>query len=311
MDIFTLALGDHVHGFAALCNSLCAAGFDARIHVGYRGEIGCEIAAGAPIVPHELPEDALQPMNRKAAFLLDQAESTFLYIDADIVVMNRAVLDALSDAVTTGPVFCAEGIIPEHDIRRAVWRRTRRSSLEESPDTGRADAGRADARPTNMYFNSGLVCGDIRRDRRLISDWNRMIRQTLPANGDGMFEVPYFPMPDQDCLNALLQDEKSAFSCIGPPDVWYATSAASPFSHVGSFEAALLHGTGPKPWRHKSVPARDPNLYEAAWYRFSSQDTPWVRSRLELTRPVSDWLRNSRRGRVISKAKRLRARFAF
>jgi lipopolysaccharide biosynthesis glycosyltransferase len=151
----------------------------------------------------------------------------------------------------------------------------------------------------------------MRRDRRLVSDWNRMIRQTLPAGGDGFFTVPHFPMCDQDCLNALLQDEESAFSCIGPPDVWYATSAASPFIHVGSFEAALLHGTGPKPWRHDSVPLRDPNRYEAAWYRFLSQETPWARCRLELTRPVSSWLRNGRRGRVISKAKRLRARFAL
>jgi lipopolysaccharide biosynthesis glycosyltransferase len=306
MDVYTLAIGDHVHGFAALCNSLCAAGFDGRVHVGYRGEIGCEIAGDAPIILHELPEDLLQPMNRKAAFLLDHAERAFLYLDADIVVMNRMILDALSDAVATGPVFCAEGIIPERDIRRAVWRKARISSFE-----GLAQTDATDVRPTNLYFNAGLVCGDIRRDRRLISDWNRMIRRTLPANGDGMFEVPYFPMPDQDCLNALLQDEQSGYSCIGPPDVWYATSAASPFSHVGSFEAALLHGTGPKPWRHKSVPPRDPNRYESAWHRFASQDTPWVTTKLELTKSVSDWLRNSRRGRAISKAKRLRARFAF
>ena len=168
--------------------------------------------------------------------------------------MNRAILDALSDAVATGPVFCAEGIIPERDIRRAIWRRAKMGILDEC-----SDFSATDVRPTNMYFNAGLVCGDMARDRRLVCDWNRMIRRTLPANGDGMFELPYFPMPDQDCLNALLQDEKAEFSCIGPPDVWYATSVASPFSHVGSFEAALLHGTGPKPWRHKSVPARDPN----------------------------------------------------
>ncbi len=306
MNVFTLAIGDHVHGFIALCNSLCVAGFDGQIHVGYQREIRCEIATGAPIVLHELPEDVLQPMNRKPAFLLDHATSRFLYLDADIVVMNWAILDALRDAVATGPVFSAEGIIPERDIRRAVWRRAKRDSLEEC-----ADFDATDARPTNIYFNAGLVCGDMARDRRLLSDWNRMIRRTLPANRDGMFEIPYFPMPDQDCLNALLQDDDFAFSCIGPPDVWYATSAASPFSHVGSFEAALLHGTGPKPWRHKSVPARDPNRYELAWYRFSSQQTPWVRGRLELITPVSDWLRNSRRGRAISKAKRLRARFAF
>jgi lipopolysaccharide biosynthesis glycosyltransferase len=306
MNVYTLAIGDHVYGLVALCNSLCAAGFDGQIHVGYQGDFRCEIASGAPIILHELPENSLQPMNRKPAFLLDHAAGGFLYLDADIVVMNRTILDALSDAVSTGPVFCAEGIVPERDIRRAVWRRAKMESLEAS-----SCFSAVAARPTNMYFNAGLVRGDMKRDRRLISDWNRMIRRTLPANGDGMFEVPYFPMPDQDCLNALLQDGDSAFSSVGPPDVWFATAAASPFSHVGSFEAALLHGTGPKPWHHKSVPLRDPNLYEAAWYRFSNQETPWVRCQLQLTKAVLDWLRNSRRGRAISKAKRLRARFAF
>ncbi|MGD9614958.1 MAG: hypothetical protein AB7H90_03045 [Alphaproteobacteria bacterium] len=305
MNIFTLAIGDHAYGFAALCNSLCAAGFDGQIHVGCQGELRCEIAAGAPIIRHELPDDSLRPINRKPAFLLDHAVGTFLYLDADIIVMDRAILDALSDAVAMGPVFCAEGIIPERDMRRILWRRVRMDSLEDS------GSGAMEARPTNIYFNAGLVCGEMERDRRLVSDWDRIIRQTLPAGGDGFFEVPYFPMCDQDCLNALLQDEESAFSCIGPPDVWYATSAANPFSHVGSFEAALLHGTGPKPWHHKSVPLRDPNLYEAAWYRFADQETPWVRCALELTKPVSLWLRNSRRGRAISKAKRLRARFAL
>jgi lipopolysaccharide biosynthesis glycosyltransferase len=306
MDIFTLAIGDHVYGLTALCNSLCAVGFDGQIHVGYQGEIRCEVAAGAPIVFHELPDDGLRPMNRKPAFLLDHADGAFLYLDADIIVMDRAILDALSDAVLMGPVFCAEGIVPERDIRRAMWRRARMDSLEE-----RSGCHAAVVSLTNIYFNSGLVCGDIKRDRWLVSDWNRIIRRTLRANRDGFYEIPYFPMPDQDCLNALLQDEESMYSCIGPPDVWYATSATSPFSHVGSFEAAILHSTGPKPWRHKSVPLRDPNQYESAWYRFVSQETPWVRCRLELPKSVCGWLRNSRRGRIISKAKRLRARFAF
>jgi lipopolysaccharide biosynthesis glycosyltransferase len=306
MNIFTLAIGDHAYGFAALCNSLCAVGFDGQIHVGYQGEIRCEIAAGAPIVLHELPDDGLLPMNRKPAFLLDHAAGMFLYLDADIIVMNRTILGALSDSVSIGPVFCAEGIIPERDIRRTRWRKARMDTLE-----GTSDFAAEKVRPTNIYFNSGLVCGDMARDRRLVSDWDRIIRRTLTVDGDGFFEVPYFPMPDQDCLNALLQDEQTVFSCIGPPDVWYATSATSPFSHVGSFEAAILHSTGPKPWRHKSVPLRDPNRYESAWYRFSIQDTPWVRCQVRLPKSVCSWLGNGRRGRVISKAKRLRARFAF
>lgn len=306
MDIFTLTIGDHAYGFAALCNSLCAVGFDGHIHVGYRGDFRCEIATGAPIVLHELPDDGLRPMNRKPAFLLDHAAGVFLYLDADIIVMNRAILDVLSEMVSIGPVFCAEGIIPERDIRRVMWRNAKTESLKQSlaSDT-------VAARPTNVYFNSGLICGDIERDRRLISDWDRMIRRTLPVNGDGFFEVPYFPMVDQDCLNALLQDEESRFLCVGPPDIWYATSAASPFSHVGNFEAAILHSTGPKPWQHKSVPLRDPNRYETEWYRFLRLETPWVRCKIELSKPVSNWLRNSRRGRMISKAKRLRARFAL
>jgi hypothetical protein len=306
MNIFTLALGDHFQGFAALCNSLCAVGFAGQIHVGYQDEIRCQVAAGAPIIFHKLADDGLQPMNQKPAFLLDHAAGAFLYLDADIIVMDRGILDALSDAVLMGPVFCAEGIVPERDIRRVMWRRAKMDSLVKVPGL---DA--AAVRPTNIYYNAGLVGGDMGRDRRLVSDWNRIIRRTLPANSDGFFEVPYFPMPDQDCLNALLQDEESAFSCIGPPDVWYATSASNPFSHVGTFDAALLHGTGPKPWRHKSVPLRDPNQYEVAWYRFVSEETHWVRCRLELPKPVSIWLRNSRRGRLISKAKRLRARFTL
>lgn len=306
MDIFTLAIGNHFHGFAALCNSLCASGFDGQIHVGYQGQIRFQVAAGAPIIFHQLADDGLQPMNRKPAFLLDHAAGAFLYLDADIIVMDRNILDVLSDAVWMGPVFCAEGIVPERDVRRIMWRRAKMDSLEES-----SGSGATAVRSTNIYYNSGLVGGDMGRDRRLISDWNRIIRQTLPANSDGFFEVPYFPMPDQDCLNALLQDEESVFSCIGPPDVWYATSASNPFSHVGNCEAALLHGTGPKPWQHKSAPLRDPNQYEVAWYRFVIQETPWVRCKLELPKPVSSWLRNSRRRRAISKAKRLRARFTL
>jgi hypothetical protein len=306
MDVYTLAVGDHVYGFAALCNSLCAAGFDGQIHVGYKGQVRCEIAAGAPIVLHELSDDGLRPMNQKPAFLLNHATGVFLYLDADIIVMDRAILDALSDTVRMGPVFCAEGIVPERDIRRVMWRRARTERLEKT-----ANSGATAVRPTNMYFNAGLVCGDMRRDREIISDWDRMIRRTLPANGDGFFEVPYFPMPDQDCLNALLQDEESAFSCIGPPDVWYAASENNPFRVVGSFGGAILHGTGPKPWQLRSVPLGDPNRYEVAWYRFLTEETPWIRCRPDVPKTVREWLRSSRRGRLISKAKRLRARLAL
>ena len=207
MNIFTLAIGDYFYGFAALCNSLCAVGFDGQIHVGYQGEIRCQVAAIAPIVFHELPDDSLQPMNRKPAFLLDHAAGAFLFLDADIVVMNRGILDALSDAVSTGPVFCAEGIVPEHAIRRAMWRRAKMDSLEDSSNFAASTVPRS-----STYFNSGLVCGHMDRDRRWLSDWNRIIRRMLPADGDGLFEVPYFPMPDQDCLNALLQDEIWNFS---------------------------------------------------------------------------------------------------
>jgi lipopolysaccharide biosynthesis glycosyltransferase len=306
MDIFTLAIGDHVYGFAALCNSLCAVGFDGHIHVGYRGELRCEIAAGAPIILYELPDDGLRPMNQKPAFLLKHAAGTSLYLDADIIVMNRAILDALSEMVSMGPVFCAEGIVPERDIRRTMWRKAKTESLGEN-----SASDTTAVRLTSMYFNSGLVCGDIGRDRWLISDWNQMIRRTLPANGDGFFEVPYFPMADQDCLNALLQDEEATFSCIGPPDIWYAPSDNNPFHVTSSFEGAILHSIGPKPWRHRSVPLRDPNRYEVAWYRFLSEEMPWVRCRPDLPKAVCDWLRNSLRGRVILKAKRLYGRFAF
>jgi len=50
MNIFTLAIGNHFYGFAAFFNSLCAIGFDGQFHVGYQGEIRCQVATGAPRV---------------------------------------------------------------------------------------------------------------------------------------------------------------------------------------------------------------------------------------------------------------------
>ena len=203
MNVYTLAIGDHVYGLVALCNSLCAAGFDGQIHVGYQGDFRCEIASGAPIILHELPEDELQPMNRKPAFLLDHAAGVFLYLDADIVVMKQAILDALSDRLIDG-----SGILRRRDCTGARHQ-TRRVAQSQDGKLGESSSlTRQRCRRRICTSTAGLVCGDMRRDRRLISDWNRMIRRTLPANGDGMFEVPYFPMPDQDCLNALLQDEE-------------------------------------------------------------------------------------------------------
>ena len=124
-------------------------------------------------------------MNRKPAFLLDHAAGAFLYLDADIIVMERGILNALSDAVSMGPVFCAEAIVPERDIRRAVWRRAKTDSLEE----GRILPRRLYRRQT-YTSTQDLFAADMERDRRLISDWNRIIRRTLPAGSDGLLEVP-------------------------------------------------------------------------------------------------------------------------
>jgi hypothetical protein len=297
MDIFTLVSGDYAHGAVALLNSLDAIGFSGRIHVGHVGELGWALSPNAAVVLHRLDAGGLWIGNRKPDFLLDRGEGAVAYIDADCIVTSPDFLAALPKLIADGPVLCAEGIVPSRDTRRLRWREAKRKCLDRRIDEVNE--------PTNIYYNSGFFCLNMNRDRWLLEAWKAIIGDSLQGAGE-LFETRYFPMPDQDCLNALIQDEPFAFASVGPPHGWYAALPNNPFFHVGIFERALLHCTGrDKPWRHTTIPPRGPNPYETAWYRFAFDETPLVRCNLELKAPVRSWLRNEPWGKVVARARSL------
>jgi hypothetical protein len=306
IEVFTIVAGDYAPGAAALCNSLAAAklgGIVSAIHIGVAGEPDWTLTASAPIVVHRLPPGDRWAGNHKPALIEAHARGAFLFIDADCIVTGPALIETVAAAVADGPVLCAEGIVPSTDIRRQRWRRARALSLGLAPATATAGA-------SDIYYNSGFIGGDIRRDRRLLEDWRRLIDTALTGSG-GLYETRDFPMPDQDCLNAVIQDEAAPFSCISPPDVWYAASPASPFLPVGRHETALLHCTGPhKPWRLSAIPPRAPNPYERAWHHFVYEDARWVRCPAPLKRSVRSWLGGKPWGRRIAQARRLAQRLA-
>jgi hypothetical protein len=305
MQIFTIVSGDYVYGAAALCNSLCLAGIKSEIHIGYTGKLEWEIDRTAPIITHELPKSLFWIGNYKPKLLMDHAAGIFLYVDADCVVSSGAFLDHVRDAIAAGPVFCAEGIVPEQDIRRRIWAQAKEHSTKTCGTLEQIDGRRS----TATYFNSGFLGGEIARDRWVLEGWEGLIRTALRGEGK-LFENLYFPMPDQDCLNAFIQDERFAFSCISPPDVWYAAAPVNPFLQVGLYESSLLHCTGEKPWRLRGVPPRLPNRYELEWYRLVCTDAPWVRCYPRLSRTVASWLQRGTLGRAVSRLRRIERRFS-
>jgi hypothetical protein len=150
MQIFTIVSGDYVYGAAALCNSLCLAGIKSEIHIGYTGKLEWEIDRTAPIITHELPKSLFWIGNYKPKLLMDHAAGIFLYVDADCVVSSGAFLDHVRDAIAAGPVFCAEGIVPEQDIRRRIWAQAKEHSTKTCGTLEQIDGRRS----TATYFNS-------------------------------------------------------------------------------------------------------------------------------------------------------------
>jgi hypothetical protein len=301
IELFTLVSGDYVYGAAALCNSLHAAKFDGLIHVGCIGELQWSLDPAAPIIVHHLSPTDKWIGNYKPAYIAEHASGIYIYIDADCIVTTPGLIENVIETVAEGPIFCAEGIVPGTDIRRLRWRRAKESCL------GR-DSASAPSRLSDIYYNSGFFCGHIQRDRWILESWMKIIETSLSGTGS-IFETRDFPMPDQDCLNALIQDEEMPFYCVSPPDVWYAATQTTPFLRVGTLEAALLHCTGrEKPWRHSFVPPRAPNAYERYWYRYLDEHASWARCPIGLGKSVRSWLRDEAWGRGISHVKSLAKR---
>ena len=115
----TLFEGHYQQGFAALTNSLVAAGFDGKIFAGYRGplppwsERRCvsepngthTMACGAAVIVFVPVDTARHLTNYKPEFMLDVWErlavdcERMFYFDSDIIVLARwSFFESLADA---------------------------------------------------------------------------------------------------------------------------------------------------------------------------------------------------------------------
>lgn len=286
-EIFTLVSGTYSHAAAALINSLQMHGFDGQITVAHSGELNLSLAPDAPVKTIRL--DALEKWIgcQKPRLLLNEARGAFAFIDADCVVGSPRLLEIIRDTVPTRPLLAVEAILPHCDYRREGWSHCVHSML-----------GRKSVPVENIYYNSGFIAGDVTRDAALLREWETMVDQ-LRDTGD-LFRDEHFPMADQDCLNAILQDGTVHASALSPPDIWYAASPVNPFFHVGTGNTPLLlHCTGRnKTWELTQVPTRAPHAYDLAWYKSISHPKGWARSHLDIPKAIEAWLRGSWEGRL-------------
>jgi lipopolysaccharide biosynthesis glycosyltransferase len=295
MEIITLFSGDYAYGAGALLNSLATAGFNGRVHVGIAGEVDWHLR-GPQIYIHELNPSPFWIGNRKAEFILDVAAEEFLFLDADTIVLSCELLTRISSIIRRKPVFCAEGILPSKDCRRDLW--SQRANSTKLPIA------------TDIYYNSGMLAGNAKRDRRILESWATLIESSLAPPG-ASYDDEVFVLPDQDCLNAVLQTAEFDFGAISPPDVWYAASPLNPFFHVGAWQKpSLLHCTGAsKPWRIKSLPAGAPSVYDVEWFRFVNAADAWVDVRYQPSWLVADWFRRGKASRLLRRLRSQLRRF--
>lgn len=287
--VYTLVEGDYVAGLAALVNSLRANGFSGEIRVGAT-DSGAKWDAFGPAIRLEALRTSERWIgNRRAELILEHPANRFLFLDADVIVRDPALFERMTAWLERGPVFAVEALLPPADFRRLAWRDRLGVASTPRPDT-------------LSYFNSGLFAGVLDRDRALLVNWDDQLRRVLRPPGR-LFEDADFPMPDQDVLNALLQDHTGPIVAISPPDVWYAASPVQPFLHVGGFqEPVIAHCTGrEKPWRLSRVPPRAPNLYERDWYRYVFQQPTPIKLDLKMPGTLHSWFRHRPLGRAIQR----------
>jgi hypothetical protein len=302
MHVVTLVTGDYDFGAAALINSLAKAEFSGRITVGHQGPLDWEVRPGAPVTYHKLDDFQKWGGNLKAQLLLNLGSGDVCFIDADCIVTSSQLLKLTSEIVGDQPLFAVEGIMPACDIRRIAWARC----------LSRA-AGRAALRNEFVclaYMNSGFFALRLPRDELFLQQWQKAMKLCLAGAGQ-LFETPFFPMADQDCLNAVLANLEFPFATIGPPDIWYKAQAVNPYLHVGTAtESILLHCTGAlKPWRLKRPMVWSPDIYDRLFYRFAFLETPWIRLSRKLPRAIERWIKDDLRSRIYRRVRRAASQF--
>jgi hypothetical protein len=302
-SVYTFADEAYVPAIIGLVNSLRHSGFRGAIHVGSDAPLSLAknpFARAANLHFHVLGPSEYSPVNRKTELLFAHPSPRFAFIDADVVMTNSAFVESLARWTSSAPVFVIEAVLPSIDHRRRRW--SERLGVPPNP-----------AAWPSYYFNSGLFAGEFERDEALFRSWHDALRRVLrpPAN---IYEDPDFLMPDQDVLNAILQDWRGPLMTIGPPDIWQAASPPHPFLQLGSFPLfppAVLHCTGPdKPWKLREVPPRTPSIYDQHWYRHAVESPGPFRFAPEFPPLLHSWFKGLPAGSMTGRLRRLRRRFA-
>ncbi len=303
MHVITLVTGDYVFGAAALINSLAKAGFDGQITVGHQGPIDWEIQSDAPVTVRRLNDSQKWGGSLKADLLLSSGNGEICFIDADCIVTSPKIFELIAQVITDSPLLAVEGIVPAGDVRRHVW--------SKKLSTNKDDGARHGELECLAYLNSGFLALSLPRDLIWLEKWQEAMERCLIGTGR-LFETPYFPMADQDCLNAVAAALNKPFATMGPPDIWYRAQPVNPYLHVGAAaEPVLLHCTGRlKPWHLRHPAALSPDIYDRLFYRFAFVDTPWIRLPRRLPRGVEQWLKDGLWSRLGRKARQAANRVA-
>lgn len=299
MHIATLIAGDYVFGAAALVNSLARAGFTGQITVGHQGPVNWQIQPGAPIVMRELDDSQTWGGSLKGNLLLSLGDGDVCYIDADCIVTSPQLFELIFGVIDEQPLFAVEAIVPASDVRRRVWTR---SILGSNDRVSRyADL------TCMAYLNAGFFALRLPRDNLFLKQYQQAIERCLIGTGR-LFETPYFPMGDQDCMNAVLSNLDIPFATIGPPDVWYRAQTVNPYLHVGAAtDPVLLHCTGKlKPWQLNRPMISGPDVYDKWFYHFAFLETPWVQMSQRMPRALEGWFQDNRRSRISRRARRIK-----
>lgn len=303
MHVAILVTGDYYFGAAALINSLAKVGFSGQITVGHQGPIDWEVHPGAPVTHCKLDDSQKWAGNLKAQLLMNLGRGDVCFIDADCIVTSPRIFELISVFVRDQPLFAVEGIMPASDVRRVAWAYCL-SRGARSVTLGNGFACLA-------YMNSGFFALRLPRDEFFLKQWQEAMNLCLVGTGQ-LFETPFFPMPDQDCMNAVLAKLEFPFTTIGPPDIWYRAQPVNPYLHVGvASEPILLHCTGSlKPWRLERPMDSSPDVYDKLFYHFAFLETPWIRLSRKLPSALERWLKDDLRSRIDRRARRVAARLA-
>jgi hypothetical protein len=298
LTVFTITSEGYIPGVVGLVESLRDHGFEGPICIGAM-DAASEALDGPGITTTRIDDGETFSSNLKPKLLLSQECEKFLFLDADIIVSHDRFVERVTKWAEKAPVFAVEGLVAPTDYRRHVWERL---------------AGQQKRQNRLVYYNAGMFAGMMQRERTLLERWKRL-NETVLDPADRHFSNEDFRLPDQDTLNAILQERSHReLISLQPPDWRSEAIPHSPFLHVGGFsgEAAFRHcTTSKKPWLLDAIPPRSPNPYERAWVEHVTGEPTSISYEVSLPVGIRRWLNESLGGRLAVKFKQLRNRFLW